>query len=76
MDGTWPPARATLPARPHPGSLADAYHSLSIEGYRVTDELIQRVATGDWNPEQHASDADARNAMAAHGYKNLVARYA
>lgn len=50
------------------GYLADAYHSLSIEGYRVTDELIQRVATGDWNPEQHARDADARNAMAAHGY--------
>jgi len=50
------------------GYLADAYHSLSIEGYRVTDELIQHVATGDWNPEQHASDTDARNAMAAHGY--------
>lgn len=47
---------------------ADAYHSLSIEGYRVTDELIERVATGGWNPEQHARDADARNAMAAHGY--------
>jgi hypothetical protein len=47
---------------------ADAYHSLSIEGYRVTDELIERVATGAWNPEQHAKDADARNAMAAHGY--------
>lgn len=47
---------------------ADAYHSLSIEGYRVADELIQRVATGAWNPEQHAADADARNAMAAHGY--------
>jgi len=47
---------------------ADAYHSLSIEGYRVTDELIERVATGDWDPEEHARDADARNAMAAHGY--------
>lgn len=47
---------------------ADAYHSLSIEGYRVTDELIARVASGAWNPEQHATDADARNAMAAHGY--------
>ena len=47
---------------------ADAYHSLSIEGYRVTDELIERVASGAWNPEQHATDADARNAMAAHGY--------
>lgn len=47
---------------------ADAYHSLSIEGYRVTDELIERVATGAWDPEEHAQDADARNAMAAHGY--------
>lgn len=48
--------------------LADAYHSLSIEGYRVTDELIARVASGDWDPERHANDADARNTMAAHGY--------
>ena len=47
---------------------ADAYHSLSIEGYRVTDALIERVATGGWNPEEHGKDADARNAMAAHGY--------
>ncbi|MES2353439.1 MAG: Fic family protein [Pseudomonadota bacterium] len=46
----------------------DAYHSLSIEGYRVTDALIDRVATGQWDPAQHAADADARNAMAAHGY--------
>ena len=47
---------------------ADAYHSLSIEGYRVTDALIERVASGEWDPEQHARDEDARNAMAAHGY--------
>ncbi|TVP78386.1 MAG: Fic family protein [Gemmatimonadales bacterium] len=47
---------------------ADAYHSLSIEGYRVTDEMIERVANGDWNPRQHGKDADARSAMAAHGY--------
>ncbi len=47
---------------------ADAYHSLSIEGYRVTDALIARVASGNWNPEQHADDKDARHAMAAHGY--------
>ncbi len=47
---------------------ADAYHSLSIEGYRVTDALLARVATGDWNPAAHAADTDARNALAAHGY--------
>lgn len=46
----------------------DAYHSLSIEGYRVTEELIQKVASGDWSPDQNASDADAKNALSAHGY--------
>jgi Fic family protein len=50
------------------GYKTDAYHSLSIEGYRVTTELIERVASGAWNPEDHARDADARNALAAHGY--------
>lgn len=46
----------------------DAYHSLSIEGYHVTPELIQKVATGDWHPDRNDSDADMENAMAAHGY--------
>ncbi|MBP8257725.1 MAG: hypothetical protein KAX37_10395, partial [Opitutaceae bacterium] len=27
----------------------DAYHSLSIEGYQVTPELIARIASGGWN---------------------------
>ena len=30
----------------------DAYHSLSIEGYRVTEELIERVSQGGWSPEK------------------------
>ena len=30
--------------------LNDAYHSLSIEGYRVTPELLRRVQDGDWDP--------------------------
>ncbi len=46
----------------------DAYHSLSIEGYQVTPELIERVATGDWDPEQMPSDRDNLNALAARGY--------
>ena len=46
----------------------DAYHSLSIEGYRVTDELIRMVSRGDWNPEKIREDSEARNAMAARGY--------
>lgn len=46
----------------------DAYHSLSIEGYRVSDNLIRRVATGQWNPDSNGADEEAKNAMAAHGY--------
>lgn len=46
----------------------DAYHSLSIEGYRVTPQLIERVRSGEWNPEQHHEDREARDALAARGY--------
>ncbi len=46
----------------------DAYHSLSIEGYKVTEELIEKVRTGIWNPEKNESDKDDRNALAARGY--------
>ncbi len=46
----------------------DAYHSLSIEGYEVTPELIERVRTGEWNPDVNQSDIEQRNAMAAKGY--------
>ena len=48
--------------------VTDAYHSLSIEGYRVTPELIRRVANGDWNEDAHEQDRQSRDAMAAHGY--------
>jgi hypothetical protein len=48
--------------------VTDAYHSLSIEGYRVTPELIERVRSGSWNPESHEGDREQRNAMAARGY--------
>src|SRR5512132_884280 len=30
--------------------VTDAYHSLSIEGYRVNPALIERVRSGTWNP--------------------------
>jgi Fic/DOC family len=47
---------------------SDAYNSLSIEGYRVTDELIERVARGDWNPDGDPEQDSTRNALAARGY--------
>jgi Fic family protein len=48
--------------------VTDAYHSLSIEGYRVTRELIERVRTGGWDPENNEEDREQRSALAARGY--------
>lgn len=48
--------------------VTDAYHSLSIEGYRVSPELIERVRGGGWNPDANDFDRDQRNALAARGY--------
>lgn len=46
----------------------DAYHSLSIEGYQVSPELIERVRHGDWHPSSNESDRQQRDALAARGY--------
>jgi len=46
----------------------DAYHSLSIEGYRVTPGLIARVVSGEWNQEQETVDRENKDALAARGY--------
>lgn len=48
--------------------VADAYHSLSIEGYRVSATLIEKVRGGGWNPEANEKDRGTRDAMAARGY--------
>lgn len=48
--------------------ITDAYHSLSIEKYRVTPALIERVRTGAWDDKQNESDRQQRDAMAARGY--------
>jgi len=48
--------------------LTDAYHSLSIEGYRVSEELIERVRSGGWNPEDNRKDKEYADALAARGY--------
>lgn len=45
--------------------LDDTYHSLSIERYRVTPELIQRVASGQWDTTAQQQEVAA---MAARGY--------
>ena len=55
--------------------VTDAYHSLSIEGYRVTATLIEKIRDGNWNPAGDEKDRATRDAMAARGYfetHNLV----
>ena len=47
---------------------SDAYNSLSIEGYKVTDDLIERVARGDWDPDGNPEHDKTRDALAARGY--------
>lgn len=46
----------------------DAFHSLSIEGYVVDEDLIEKVKNGEWNPETDLEDKRERNALAARGY--------
>lgn len=47
---------------------SDAYHSLSIEGYRVSPDLIERVRAGAWDPNAVDGDRAVRDALAARGY--------
>ena len=46
----------------------DSYHSLSIEGYKITEGLLERVRSGNWDPEKDEVDKERRNALAARGY--------
>ncbi|MES3004474.1 MAG: Fic family protein [Pseudomonadota bacterium] len=48
--------------------VVDAYNSLSIEGYRVSAELIERVRSRDWNSDTVEADRNPRDALAARGY--------
>ncbi len=50
------------------GYVSDAYNSLSIEGYKVSAELIERVRSGKWDPDSIKGDRDHRDALAARGY--------
>ncbi|MCP4131813.1 MAG: Fic family protein [bacterium] len=51
-------------------SQEDAYHSLSIEGFQVSESLIQRIGSGDWNPDNNLTDSQHKDALAAKGYLN------
>ena len=40
--------------------LEDAYHSLSIEGYQVSRELIEKVRSGNWKPDSDDKEQKER----------------
>ncbi len=48
--------------------VTDAYHSLSIERYRVTPELIEQVRSGEWDSKKNEADKKQKDSMAARGY--------
>lgn len=48
--------------------VTDAYHSLSIEGYRVSRDLIEKVRSGTWEPNGNEEDRALKDALAARGY--------
>ncbi|WP_075593219.1 Fic family protein [Pseudoalteromonas sp. PAB 2.2] len=48
--------------------VTDAYHSLSIEGYRVTRELIELVRSGYWQIDGSDESKKHLDTMAAKGY--------
>jgi Fic family protein len=48
--------------------VGDAYHSLSIEGYHVSPQLIEAVVNHRWNPDESPIDGVDRDALAARGY--------
>jgi len=52
----------------------DAYNSLSIEGYQVTPELIEKVRFGQWNPDASLQDQAQVAALAARGYYETFQR--
>jgi hypothetical protein len=52
----------------------DAYNSLSIEGFDVTEGLIEKVRTGAWDPAANERDTRTKDALAAKGYADAFNR--
>ena len=48
--------------------IKDSYNSLSIEGYKITEGLLERVQKGNWDPKNDEQDNERKNTLAARGY--------
>ena len=51
------------------GYVTDAYHSLSLEGYRVSPALIERLRLNGLDPSAEPPDGENGDAPAAQGYR-------
>ncbi len=65
--GIWEDKEAYM-ANVNEAYITDAYHSLSIEKYKVSAELIERVSSGLWDKNANTEDGKHKDAMAARGY--------
>lgn len=68
------PSRETYRDRMDAIYTHDAYHSLSIEGYQVDEELIEKIRDGKWDPGSNEDDEEEKNALAAKGYEQAYER--
>lgn len=48
--------------------IKDSYNSLSIEGYKITEGLLEKVRSGNWDQKNDGQDKERKNALAARGY--------
>ena len=48
--------------------IKDSYNSLSIEGYKISEGLLEKVRSGSWDPKNDEEDKERKNALAARGY--------
>lgn len=48
--------------------IKDSYNSLSIEGYMITEGLLEKVRSRNWDPKNDEEDKERKNALAARGY--------
>ena len=48
--------------------IKDSYNSLSIEGYKITEGLLEKVRSGNWDPSADDADKERKDALAARGY--------
>ena len=63
-------SRARLIANARAAKSYDAYHSTTMEGYRISPEIVDAIIRGDPSPDGPKDEATLRAAMAVKGYSS------